>query len=166
MLDSEYEDGDYVGTLGDDDSEFEFDDDDEISLVVRVDDFDNDETRDDLFEILGAAPDEVPGLLKAIQEGRINGDCYSGECACLVGTIANLRGVSQEITTEWTDHGMFFRGARCEMPGIGNNAGRPAEVLFFHIDEGMTPNKCGFSALAERFVMEWIERQAEKDGDL
>jgi hypothetical protein len=33
----------------------------------------------------------VLGLYDAINRGKVNGSCYEGECACFVGTIANIR---------------------------------------------------------------------------
>ncbi len=46
--------------------------------------------------VLAAAKEEVVGLYKAIIEGRVDGSVYSGDCACLKGTIANVRGVSHK----------------------------------------------------------------------
>ena len=73
----------------------------------------------DLFEVLSAAPEEVPGLLTAMQAGRVDGYVYVGECACLVGTIANLRGVAFEDILE-----------------LRPDAHRPIERLFFAIRKG------------------------------
>src|SRR3990167_3289840 len=45
----------------------------------------------DFWAVLLCAPHEVEGLKKAIADGKINGSVYEGECACLVGTIANIK---------------------------------------------------------------------------
>src|SRR3546814_16020479 len=55
----------------------------------------------DFWMILLGAQKEVPGLIKALKAGRVNGSTYSGECACLVGPIAHLGGL--EVDTPDTD---------------------------------------------------------------
>lgn len=72
--------------------------------------------RDDLWAVFSAAPAEVPAVLAALKEGRVNGSAYSGECACLVGTIANARHCDYE-----------------SIPGLRPDARRPAEQWFLGI---------------------------------
>lgn len=80
--------------------------------------------RVDLWSILDAAPAEVPGLRDAIAGGRIDGSTYTGDCACLVGTIAHVRGVD---------------GADGVLPGIVRDESRPAEQWFAPIKPGDVP---------------------------
>ncbi len=77
--------------------------------------------KQDLWSILDMAPHEVPGLRTALVEGRVDGSTYTGECACLVGTIANVRGVNVELV------------------GLPKDGGRPAEQWFMSIREGDVP---------------------------
>jgi hypothetical protein len=48
----------------------------------------------DLWMTLTENKMEVTGLIAAMREGRIDGSVYSGECACLKGTLANVKGIS------------------------------------------------------------------------
>lgn len=95
--------------------------------------------RDDIFAVLALAPAEVPGLLAAIEVGRVNGTFYTGECACLVGTIANLRGLNYE-----------------RLGDLKPDSDRPAERWFMGIAEGDTPATNPVSALAAGWVREWL----------
>jgi hypothetical protein len=74
--------------------------------------------KQDLWSILDMAPQEVPGLRAALTEGRVDGSTYTGECACLVGTIANVRGVDVELV------------------GLPKDGHRPAEQWFLSIRKG------------------------------
>jgi uncharacterized protein YjbI with pentapeptide repeats len=75
-------------------------------------------TKLDLWSVLDQAPAEVGGLRAALVEGRVNGSTYEGACACLVGTIANVRQISvHEID-------------------IPQDSSRPAEQWFMPIAEG------------------------------
>ncbi len=84
-------------------------------------------------------PGEVPGLLTALREGRIDGSTYHGECACLVGTIANER------------HCHFRK-----IPGLFPDSTRPAERFFLAILRGDTPTTNPVAAIVEGWITEWI----------
>lgn len=99
--------------------------------------------RDDIYEVLSHAPAEVPGLLAAIREGRIDGPAYEGECACLVGTIANVRGCTYG-----------------RLDGIVPDSSRPAQRWFLAIRRGDTPERSHVAAITARWIEEWLERRA------
>jgi len=92
--------------------------------------------RDDFWAVLSSAPNEVVGLRNAIVLGRVKGSTYRGECACLVGTIANVR--------------------QCDVNTLGTlepNPNRPAEVFFLGISLGDTPT----NNLRAQLVLEWLD---------
>ncbi len=60
---------------------------------------DHKEIKEDFFKRLDLAKSEVGGLYDFIIRGKINGTAYQGECACFVGTIANLRRENYEQLT-------------------------------------------------------------------
>ena len=91
--------------------------------------------KEDFFEILSKAPKEIGGLKKALINGNINGCAYEGDCCCLVGTIANVRGCNYT-----------------ELEGIIPNNSRPAERWFFGIKVGDTPKN---SKIA-KITLDWI----------
>ena len=49
-----------------------------------------------IWSVLDSYPNEVSGLRQKIIAGEIDGTMYEGNCACLRGTIAKLRGCSFE----------------------------------------------------------------------
>jgi hypothetical protein len=94
--------------------------------------------RDDIWAVLSSAPAEVPGLIEALKAGRVDGSTYTGECACLVGTIAKIRGVNVD--------------------SLETNSSRPAERFFMGIRKGDTPETNQFSKLALEWSEDWIAR--------
>jgi uncharacterized protein YjbI with pentapeptide repeats len=89
--------------------------------------------RADLYDVLVTARAEARGFLLALQEGRVNGSCYKGECACLVGTIANLRGVDADL--------------------MDRDPSRPIERFLFGVKKGDTPETNPVAKL----VAEWTK---------
>jgi uncharacterized protein YjbI with pentapeptide repeats len=92
--------------------------------------------RADFYDVLAWAPTEVPALIDAIKNGRVDGSTYQGACACLVGTIANVRGVSYDT--------------------LEHDSGRPIEVFFGSIRKGDTPDTNQFSAIATEWAEAWL----------
>jgi len=97
--------------------------------------------KEDLFKILDLAPLEVPGLLESLNKGMVDGSTYTGECCCLVGTIANVRGC---------DH---------QSLGFKPNANRPAERWFLAISEGDTPQDHPVAKITAEWISEWMAFQ-------
>jgi hypothetical protein len=105
----------------------------------------------DFWAVLDQAPAEVAGLRKALVEGRVDGGTYTGACACLVGTIANVREVP-------VDSDEF---------GIPCDADRPAEMWFVPIREGhcavvdlsqaVEGEGAWRASMALRWLDEWVE---------
>ena len=103
--------------------------------------------REDVRSVLAAAPAEAPGLLAALREGRVDGSTYEGPCACLVGTIANVRGVEHTALGD-----------------LRPDADRPAERFFMGIREGDTPETDPVSAIAAKWVEEFLAEQPKAEG--
>ena len=104
------------------------------------------DVKKDLFEVLSAAPAEVPVLLKAVKAGKIDGTAYQGDCACLVGTIANARSCDYR-----------------ELNGLKPNADRPAERWFLGLSPGHTPKKSQIAAITAEWIEEWMKANPAKE---
>lgn len=78
--------------------------------------------KNDLWRVLIENKNEVEGLLKSLEDGKINGSQYSGECSCLKGTLAKCKGF-----------------ATPKAAGLVENIKEPAEKWFLQIHEGHTP---------------------------
>ena len=105
--------------------------------------------RDDLRSVLDAAPNEVPGLLAALWAGEVDGSTYEGECACLVGTIANLR---------HEKHNAMKIDLRPD-------SSRPAEQWFLQISKGNTPLTNTNAAYAAAVIAHWQHERASAKGE-
>ena len=98
----------------------------------------------DFWAILTTARKEIPGLITAMREGRIDGSTYSGECACLVGTIANVRHVSADT--------------------LEQDSRRPAEQWFLMINKGDKPGDDSGGGFALQKALEWAEEYCALSG--
>jgi hypothetical protein len=96
--------------------------------------------RDDIRKVLDTAPTEVGGLLQALWDGKVDGSTYTGECACLVGTLEKVRG----------------KGTNVEIPNLGHDSSRPAEEWFLNIRKGDTPVSNPSAAFAAAVIAEWM----------
>ncbi|NEJ15489.1 hypothetical protein GR211_21980 [Rhizobium leguminosarum] len=90
----------------------------------------------DIWGVLLNAIPEVPALRQALVDGKVDGSQYSGECACLCGTIANARHCNYS-----------------NMAGIQANANSLAERFFLAIRPGCTPE----NHQPAKLVVEWID---------
>ena len=100
--------------------------------------------RDDIRLILDITPAEVPGLLAKLRAGEIDGSCYEGACACLVGTVANLR------ACHYTN-----------IPGLAPDSSRPAERWFTGIGRGATPDNNPVAAITDDWICEWLAERGQ-----
>ena len=86
------------------------------------------------------SPNEIAGLRLSLVDGKVDGSVYEGECACLVGTLANVRG--------------------CKYSELGNgilpNSSRPSEQWFMAIKKGDTPETNSVSKITVEWVDEFI----------
>ena len=98
--------------------------------------------KEDFFAVLAVVPDEVQYLRTALLEGRVNGSAYQGECACLVGTIANARHCAYD-----------------QIPELPPNSPRPAERFFLGIAKGHTPENSPLCKIAVEWIDEFIAKQ-------
>ena len=99
----------------------------------------------DFIEVISRAPLEVPALIAALKEGRVDGSTYEGSCACLVGTIANVRGI--------------------EYREFSPDSSRPAERFFLAIKRGDTPETNEASRIALEWAEQWLATQRAAFGE-
>ena len=95
----------------------------------------------DFFMILAMGHTEVPQLIKALRDGKVNGSTYEGECACLVGTLEN-------------------GGAK----GIPHQPSSPAEVWFAPIREGDKPGDDTEGGFRAKRALGWALEYARLTG--
>ncbi len=96
--------------------------------------------RNDFWDVLLRAQHEVKTLREKIISGGVDGSCYEGSCACLVGTIANAKGIKYN-----------------EISGISPDSSRPIERFFMGIKQGDMPENNNVSKIVLDWVDEWLK---------
>jgi hypothetical protein len=86
----------------------------------------------DFWMILAMARHEVPALISALRNGKVDGSTYKGSCTCLVGTLENA-------------------GAK-SIPHVPSS---PAERWFSPIRRGDVPAGDGEGSFRARTALEW-----------
>ena len=79
--------------------------------------------------------EEVHGLRQAIIDGKIDGSQYAGDCACLKGTLAKVKGCS------------------VVKAGMVEDVSEPGEKWFLQFSPGMTPENSN----ALKLTLEWVD---------
>ena len=99
--------------------------------------------KSDLIAEILKLPNELEFLRAALVEGRVDGSTYSGECACLAGTLANAKGIAQYSGEEIAANGTPFKA----------DAYSPRERWFLAIKKGDTPE----TNPAAKLALEWVD---------
>jgi hypothetical protein len=82
---------------------------------------------------------EIPELRQSLINGKIDGSKYEGECACLKGTIANVKHCSYK-----------------KIPGLVANAHEPSEQWFLQIKQGDNMENSNVVKLTVQWLDEFV----------
>jgi hypothetical protein len=105
-----------------------------------------DTIKEDFFKVLSVAKNEALALYENLCTGKVNGSVYQGECACLVGTIANVRKEN------------YYKLAIDLKP----DSSRPIERWFLAIGTGDTPQSSPVSAITAEWMREFMDKEGIK----
>lgn len=111
---------------------------------ANLSDADLNRVKRDLFNKLSPAKAEVVGLYKSLMDGRVDGSAYEGECACFIGTIANIR------KEKYTKLRIKLRP----------NSSSPVERWFTGIRKGDSPENNPVCALTANWIREYAKENA------
>lgn len=96
----------------------------------------------DFYRILDLFPvAEVSGLQAVLQDGRVDGECYAGQCSCLLGTLANVAAKPVH-----------------ELP-CAMDASRPIEKFFLGIRKGDKPENSVLAQVTDEWIQDWLDKR-------
>lgn len=120
---------------------------------------DNQDVKADLFRVLRTAPEEIPYLCQALEEGRVNGRSYHGRCACLIGTLANGR---LERCPELLQGKDEWKAQLRVVNDLKPDVHSPIEQWFLTIRPDQTPDNSD----QVRLTLTWIAEFVAKEGSV
>ncbi len=100
----------------------------------------------EFLEKLLLAKNEALGLYDFLMRGKIDGSCYEGECACFVGTIANICGQNWKTLSN----------------GLKPDSSSAVERWFYGINRGDIPQNNQVSAITAEWMREFMDREGIK----
>ncbi len=106
----------------------------------------------DMLYVFSRLTWELAGLKEALQAGRIDGTCYYGKCACLIGTLSNLNGTIEEVCTNiaYYDEGLH----------------NYCEQWFYQIRMGDKPKDNPFAKHAVKLINQVLKEEKKKSKTL
>lgn len=106
----------------------------------------------DMLYVFSRLTWELAGLKKALQAGDIDGTCYHGNCACLIGTLSNLNGTIEEVCTNiaYYDEGLH----------------NYCEQWFYQIRIGDKPKDSPFVKHAVKLINQVLKEEKKKSKTL
>ena len=128
-----------------------------ITLEKLPRDFINQCSRDILF-ILQSLKAEVPFLKEKLLKGEIDGSQYEGDCACLIGTLANANGGG--VGTLADANGGIDKVCAA-IPFYEKGTHNMGEKWFLNIKKGDTPENNEFAAHVLKLI-EMVEKVENK----
>jgi len=99
--------------------------------------------KEDFFNKLLLAKNEVLGLYNYLMTGRINGSVYVGECACFIGTISKVAKEHYESLSS----------------GLKPDPQSPIERWFLGIRKDDIPQNSQISAITATWMREFMDNE-------
>ncbi len=109
-------------------------------------DADLSDVKKEFLEKLLLAKNEALGLYDFLMRGKIDGSCYEGECACFVGTIANVCGQNWKTLSN----------------GLKPDSSSAVERWFYGINRGDIPQNNQVSAITAEWMREFMDTEGIK----
>jgi hypothetical protein len=91
---------------------------------------------------------ELPFLREKLIKGEVSGTQYEGECACLIGTLANADGGVEKVCST--------------IPFYEKGLENPGEQWFWNIRTGDTPKNSFFAEHALKLIDMVLEKDTAK----